>query len=148
MGRTCRPADPCLAAGSSRWGWRCAGGRDLAAALRWKATGGKSQKFALLSNKAYKEKADAYKQYNVGHVPDIIQPGASAWGTDTYDWIGETKVPSPLRTTPPKSQCELVEHLVAFGNTEEWLHREILGCRARGQAAILQCDLCLSVRKK
>ena len=79
-----------------------------------------------------KENADAYKQYNVGHVPDIIQPGASAWGTD---WIGETKVPSPLGTTPPKSQCELVGHLVAFGNTEEWLHREILGCRARGQAA-------------
>ena len=26
-------------------------------------------------------------------------------------------------------------HLVAFGNTEEWLHRQILGCRARNQPA-------------
>ena len=33
------------------------------------------------------------KKYNEGHVPDIVQPGASAWGTV---WIGETKVPSPL----------------------------------------------------
>jgi hypothetical protein len=32
-----------------------------------------------------KEKAGEYKKYNNGHVPDIVQPGASAWGTD---WIG------------------------------------------------------------
>jgi hypothetical protein len=33
-----------------------------------------------------KEKAGEYKKYNNGHVPDIVQPGASAWGTD---WIGK-----------------------------------------------------------
>ena len=76
-----------------------------------------------------KEKAGEYKKYNDGHVPDLVQPGASAWGTD---WIGETKVPSPLGAAPAQHQCERVGHLVAFGNTEEWLHRAILGCRARG----------------
>ena len=79
-----------------------------------------------------KEKADEYKKYNDGHVCDIAQPGASAWGTD---WLGETKVPSPLGLASPKDQCEHVGHLVAFGNTEEWLHRDILGCRARGLPA-------------
>ena len=34
-----------------------------------------------------------YKQYNEGHVADIVQIGASPWGTD---WLGETKVPSSL----------------------------------------------------
>ena len=92
----------------------------------------------VFSNKACmpvlgdKEKAGEYKKYNEGHVPDIVQPGASAWGTD---WIGETKVPSPLGAAPAKDQCEHVGHLVAFGNTEEWLHRQILGCRARNQPA-------------
>ena len=79
-----------------------------------------------------KEKAGEYKKYNEGHVPDIVQPGASAWGAD---WIGETKVPSPLGAAPAKDQCQHVGHLVAFGNTEEWLHRQILGCRARNQPA-------------
>ena len=32
-----------------------------------------------------KQEADKYKQYNTGHVPDLVQPGASAWGTD---WLG------------------------------------------------------------
>jgi hypothetical protein len=59
-----------------------------------------------------KEKAGEYKKYNVdGYVPDIVQPGASAWGTD---WIGETKVPSPLGAAPAKDQCERVGHLVAY----------------------------------
>ena len=65
-------------------------------------------------------------------MPDLVQPGASAWGTD---WIGETKVPSPLGAAQAKDQCEHVGHLVAFGNTEEWYHRMILGCRARGLQA-------------
>ena len=26
-----------------------------------------------------KEKAGEYKKYNDGHVPDLVQPGASAW---------------------------------------------------------------------
>ena len=34
-----------------------------------------------------KEKAGGYKKYNDGHVPDLVQPGASAWGTD---WIGRS----------------------------------------------------------
>ena len=59
---------------------------------------------------------------------NLVQPGASAWGTD---WIGETKVPLPLGAASAKDQCERIGHLVAFGNTEEWLHRQILGCRAR-----------------
>ena len=43
-----------------------------------------------------KEQAEQYKQYNKGHVPDLVQPGATAWGTD---WIGETKVASPFTAT-------------------------------------------------
>ena len=52
-----------------------------------------------------KQEADKYKEYNTGHVPDLVQPGASAWGTD---WLGETKVPSPLGAAPAKDQCEHV----------------------------------------
>ena len=37
--------------------------------------------------------------------------------------------------TCAQDQCEHVGHLVAFGNTEERLHRQILGCRARNQPA-------------
>ena len=37
-----------------------------------------------------KQEADKYKQYNEGHVADIIQIGASPWATD---WLGETKSP-------------------------------------------------------
>ena len=44
-----------------------------------------------------KEKAGEYKKYNEGHVPDIVQPGASAWGAD---WIGET-TRCPRRSGPP-----------------------------------------------
>ena len=45
---------------------------------------------------------------------NLVQPGASAWGTD---WIGETKVPLPLGAASAKDQCERIGHLVAFGNT-------------------------------
>ena len=76
-----------------------------------------------------KEEADKYKKYNAGHVADLVQPGASAWGTD---WIGECKVPSSLGLAPSTHQCAHVGHLVAHGNTEEWWHRQILGCRERG----------------
>ena len=79
-----------------------------------------------------KEEADKYKQYNVGHVADLVQPGASPWGTD---WLGETKVPSSLGLAPPTHQCAHVGHLVAFGSTEEWWHRVVLGCRQRGVPA-------------
>ena len=44
-----------------------------------------------------------YKQYNAGHVPDLIKPGDSAWGTD---WLGESKVPSPLRASAPPPGCQ------------------------------------------
>ena len=83
----------------------------------------------LLGDKA---EADKYKQYNVGHVADLVQPGASPWGTD---WLGETKVPSSLGLAPPTHQCAHVGHLVAFGSTEEWWHRVVLGCRQRGVLA-------------
>ena len=79
-----------------------------------------------------KGEADKYKQYNAGHVADLIQAGASRWGTD---WLGESKVPSSLCSSPPHGQCERVGHLVAFGCTEEPLHRTILGCRERGVPA-------------
>ena len=62
-------------------------------------------------------------------MADIVQIGASAWGTD---WIGETKVPSSLTAAEPPTGCEAVGHLVRGSNTEEGLHRTILGCPARG----------------
>ena len=83
-----------------------------------------------------KEKADEYKQYNADHVSDIVQPGASAWHTD---WLGENKVASPLCTShSPNARAggvQNVGHLFAFGNTEERLHRDILGCRERDRPA-------------
>ena len=50
-----------------------------------------------------KQEAEKYKQYNAGHVPDLIKPGDSAWGTD---WLGESKVPSPLRASAPPPGCQ------------------------------------------
>ena len=67
-----------------------------------------------------KEKADEYKQYNADHVADIVQPGASAWHTD---WLGETKVASPLCTShSAHARAGVVQNvgpLFAFGDTEE-----------------------------
>ena len=70
-----------------------------------------------------REKKSAYQHYNAGRVPDLIQPGASPWGTD---WLGETKVPSPLTSTPHAGHGSSayggspadVGHLYALGNTE------------------------------
>ena len=76
-----------------------------------------------------KQEAHKYKQYNEGHVADIVQIGASPWGTD---WLGETKVPSSLSASPPDPGCEAVGHMVGFGATEEGLHRTVLGCAQRG----------------
>ena len=45
-----------------------------------------------------KEEKDKYKMYNEGYVPDLVRPGASEWGTD---WIGESKVASPLTKAGP-----------------------------------------------
>ena len=67
--------------------------------------------------------------YNEGYVPDLVRPGASAWGTD---WIGESKVASPLTKAGPGVGCQDVGHTHAFGNTEESLRRTVLGCRKRG----------------
>ena len=61
-----------------------------------------------------KQEADKYKQYNAGHVPDLIKPGDSAWGTD---WLGESKVPSPLRASAPPAGCQRMGHTHAFGST-------------------------------
>ena len=58
-----------------------------------------------------KEKAGETKKYIECHVSDLVQLGASAWGTD---WLGETKVPSPLGAAQAKDQCEHVGNLVAF----------------------------------
>ena len=49
-----------------------------------------------------KEEKDKYKMYNEGYVPDLVRPGASAWGTD---WIGESKVASPLTKAGPGVGC-------------------------------------------
>ena len=76
-----------------------------------------------------KQEADKYKQYNAGHVPDLIKPGDSAWGTD---WLGESKVPSPLRASAPPAGCQRMGHTHAFGSTEEPLRRTVFGCLARG----------------
>ena len=59
-----------------------------------------------------------YKQYNAGHVPDLIKPGDSAWGTD---WLGESKVPSPLRASAPPPGCQRMGHTHGFGSTEDIL---------------------------
>ena len=50
-----------------------------------------------------KEEKDKYKMYNEGYVPDLVRPGASAWGTD---WIGESKVASPLTKAGPGVGCQ------------------------------------------
>ena len=75
------------------------------------------------------QEADKYKQYNAGHVPDLIKPGDSAWGTD---WLGESKVPSPLRASAPPPGCRRMGHTHGFGSTEEPLRRTVFGCRERG----------------
>ena len=59
-----------------------------------------------------KEEKDKYKMYNEGYVPDLVRPGASAWGTD---WIGESKVASPLTKAGPGVGCQDVGHTHAFG---------------------------------
>ena len=77
-------------------------------------------------------KTKAYKQYNAGHVPDLIKPGDSAWGTD---WLGESKVPSPLRASAPPAR--LPAHgphpwlRLHGGAWEEPLRRTVFGCRER-----------------
>ena len=76
-----------------------------------------------------KQEADKYKQYNAGHVPDLIKPGDSAWGTD---WLGESKVPSPLTAAALPAGCQRVGHTHGFGSTEEPLRRTVFGCRERG----------------
>ena len=76
-----------------------------------------------------KQEANKYKQYNADHVPDLIKPGDSAWGTD---WLGESKVPSPLVSSAPAPGCLRVGHTHAFGSTEEALRRTVFGCLERG----------------
>ena len=44
-------------------------------------------------------------------------------------------MPSSLAAHAPPPHCQHVGHLVAFGCTEEGLHRRILGCRERGVPA-------------
>ena len=84
-----------------------------------------------------REKRHEYQQYNDGHVADIIRPGQSLWGTN---WIGETKVISPYDKTQRVGNGTDAHggsrtdfgHAFAFGNTEEKLHLQIMGCKARG----------------
>ena len=59
----------------------------------------------------------------------FIKPGDSAWGTD---WLGESKVPSPLRASAPPPGCQRMGHTHGFGSTEEPLRRTVFGCRERG----------------
>jgi hypothetical protein len=69
-----------------------------------------------------------------------VQIGASLWG---IDWIGETKVVSSpfdnkthragLGTAAHCGCPAYAGHAFAFGNTEEKMHRQILGCKARGR---------------
>ena len=87
-----------------------------------------------------KEQRDHYQQYNAGYVADLIQPGASPWGTD---WLGEVKCPSPLTLAhrAGRGNChgagtlQDVGHYYAFGSTEEHLHLDIYGCEKRGRSS-------------
>ena len=65
-------------------------------------------------------------------MPDLIRPGASAWSTD---WLGESKVPSPLTAAALPAGCQRVGHTHGFGSTEEPLRRTVFGCRERGLAS-------------
>jgi len=84
-----------------------------------------------------KENSAATAHFNVGHVVDMAEPGAGDGGTDR---CSELKVVSGLRA---KHEAGLgssanggtpanVGHLFAFGNTEERLRLENLGCEPRG----------------
>ena len=85
-----------------------------------------------------KERRDVYEQYNVGYCGDLMQPGASAWGTD---WLADTKVPSPHTRARHAGRGSHVSggtvadvgHLYGGGNTEEALHLKVSGCRERGR---------------
>ena len=85
-----------------------------------------------------KEQRDHYQRYNADYVADLIQPGASPWGTD---WLAEVKCPSPLTLGHRAGQgnndgagtVEDVGHFYAFGSTEESLHLAVLGCGERGR---------------
>jgi hypothetical protein len=87
-----------------------------------------------------KEQRDHYQQYNAGYVADLIQPGASPWGTD---WLAEIKCPSPLTLSHHAGRgnskgagtLQDVGHFYAFGSTEEHLHLDIYGCAKRGRRA-------------
>ena len=71
-------------------------------------------------------------------MKDIVEVGTSDWGTSV---IGETKVVSPFTSTVRAGRGNNhgsgtpadVGHYIAFGNTEEHLHRTILGLRRRGR---------------
>ena len=91
----------------------------------------------LPSNLRCVPKKEKKKKYNNGHVPDIVQPGASAWGTD---WIGETKVPSPLGARSGqrsvracRAPSRLWQHRGVAAPRDPWLPRP-RPAAARGRA--------------
>ena len=102
---TARAANDALAAGGEEPDWlgdaACNSGehttRHHATNRAWRdALAAVATGTVLLGDK---QEAEKYKQYNKDHVPDIVQVGASAWGTD---WLGETKVPSSLSSRPTR----------------------------------------------
>ena len=72
--------------------------------------------------------------YNEGYVPDLVRPGASAWGTD---WIGESKVASPLTKAGPGVGCQDVGHTHAFGMLSLARRASAAPCWAAASAARL-----------
>ena len=88
----------------------------------------------LLGDKKHPNKTD---EFNVGHIVDLAELGVGPGGCD----VGmELKVVSSLkktqhlgRGTAKHGGCiASVGHVVAFGNTEEELRNESLGCAQRG----------------
>ena len=78
-----------------------------------------------------------YKQWNEGHVPDILHLRLEV------DELLEVKCVSPLTKHHAVGRGSArhggapasVGHKIAFGNTLEHLHRKILGTDARGSPA-------------
>ena len=80
------------------------------------------------------------KQYNDGHIPDLVEVGAGPGGKDR---LKEIKCFSALKKSwragkgsTKHGGCAIsIGHTHAFGNTEEHARWENLGCKERGRPA-------------
>ena len=72
------------------------------------------------------------QQSNVGHIPDVLEPGASDSG---HERLLELRVKNEITSTRHAGVGATpadVGHIVAFGNTYEFEHTNIHGHAARG----------------